>query len=82
MVGRWLQDLEALEAISQDDDTRRIFLRMSAISQAGATAEFLAELEAVEEVDDATKGSLAELARDHTFLFAVEDYLRRTQRVH
>jgi hypothetical protein len=82
MLGRWLQDLESLEAISQDDDTRRIFLKMAAMSQAGTTTEFLAELDAAPEVDDDTKGSLAELARDRAFLFAVEDYLRRTHRVH
>lgn len=82
MVGRWLQDLESLEAISQDDDTRRIFLKMAAMSQAGTTSHFLAELASDDEVDEDTKGSLAELARDSTFLFAVEDYLRRTQRLH
>lgn len=82
MVGRWLQDLESLEAISQDDDTRRIFLKMAAMSQAGTTSQFLAELASDDEVDEDTKGSLAELARDSTFLFAVEDYLRRIQRLH
>jgi len=35
MLGLWLQDLESLEAISQNDAARRIFLRMSALSQAG-----------------------------------------------
>ncbi|HVM16096.1 MAG TPA: hypothetical protein VM290_00755 [Gaiellaceae bacterium] len=82
MLGLWLQDLESLEAISQDDDTRRIFLKMAAMSQAGTMGDFLLELEADDEVDEATKGSLAELARDSTFLFAVEDYLQRIQRLH
>ena len=29
-----------------------------------------------------TKGHLTELASDRTFLLAVEEYLRRTQRIH
>ena len=31
----WLQDIESLEAISQDDDTRTLFLRMAQMSQDG-----------------------------------------------
>jgi hypothetical protein len=30
MFGGWMQDLESLEAISQDDEARKIFLRMAA----------------------------------------------------
>jgi hypothetical protein len=82
MLALWLQDLESLEAISQDDVTRRIFLKMAAMSQAGTTPEFLAELAFDDEVDETTKGTLAELARDRSFLLAVEDYVRRTQVAH
>ena len=82
MHGLWLQDLESLEAISQDADTRQIFLRMAAMSQSGQLGHFLTELAFDDEVDDATKGTLAELARDKSFLLAVEDYLRRTQQFH
>jgi hypothetical protein len=82
MLALWLQDIESLEAISQDEDTRKIFLKMAAMTHAGTMGSFLAELASDEEVDDATKGSLAEIARDRTFLLAVEDYLQRTQRVH
>ncbi len=82
MLDRWLDDLESLEAISQDDETRRIFLRMSALSQAGQTKSFLVELEQDEELDDLTKVRLAELAQDRSFLLAVEDYLVRTMRAH
>ena len=78
----WLQDIESLEAISQDADTRRIFLRMAAMSQTGRLGHFLTELAYDDEVDDATKGTLTELARDKSFLLAVEDYLRRTQLFH
>ena len=48
----------------------------------GALGPFLAELQHDGEIDDATKGTLSELARDRSFLLAVEDYLRSTQRLH
>jgi len=35
MLELWQQDLEWLEAISQDDDARALFLRMAALSQEG-----------------------------------------------
>jgi hypothetical protein len=82
MLGLWLQDLESLEAISQDDDTRRLFLRMAELSQEGRLAPFLTELARDTDVDEATKGTLAELAQDESFLLAVEDYCRRTRLLH
>jgi hypothetical protein len=82
MLGSWLQDLESLEAISQDDVARRVFLKMAAMSHAGRLPRFLAELASDEELDEQTKGHLTELASDRTFLLAVEEYLRRTQRIH
>ena len=82
MLNPWLQDLESLEAISQDDDARQIFLRMAALSHAGRLSNFIAEVAHDQELDDATKGHLTELASDPAFLLAVEEYLRRTQRVH
>ena len=82
MLGPWLQDLESLEAISQDDDAKRIFLRMAAISQTGQMGSFLTELAKDGDLDEETKGTLTELANDNAFLLAVEDYLQRTQRLH
>ena len=82
MLGSWLKDLESLEAISQNEGARRIFLRMAAMSQAGTMSSFLTELDRDEDLDDETKGTLAELARDGTFLLAAEDYVRRTDIVH
>jgi hypothetical protein len=80
--GLWLQDIESLEAISQDKRTRELFLRMAQMSQAGRLAPFLVELERDRELDDVTKGTLAELASDDAFLHAVEDYVRRTRALH
>ncbi len=82
MHALWLDDLEALEAISQDDDTRRLFLRMSQLSQDGRLTPFLQELAADGELDQATKSNLSELAQDSAFLLAVEDYLLRTTEQH
>src|SRR3954453_20966841 len=82
MHGLWLHDIESLEAISQNDDARRIFLRMAALQQAGRLPNFLAEIASDNDLDEATKGQLTELASDESFLLAVEEYLRKTQRIH
>jgi hypothetical protein len=78
----WLDDLESLEAISQNEEARRIFLRMAALSQTGKTPSFLVEVALDRELDADTKGRLVELAQDETFLLAVEEYLVRTHRFH
>ena len=82
MLSLWLQDLESFEAISQDEDARQIFLRMAAMSQTGRTSSLVTEIARDDDLDDDTKGTLTELARDRSFLLAVEDYLQRTQRFH
>ena len=82
MLGLWLNDMESLEAISQDDEAKRIFLRMAALSRDGQMGNFLSELAQDEDLDDETKGTLEELAKDSTFLLAVEDYLARTEVLH
>jgi hypothetical protein len=82
MLGLWLNDMESLEAISQDDEAKRIFLRMAAMSRDGQMGNFLTELARDEDLDDETKGTLRELAEDDTFLLAVEDYLERTTVLH
>ncbi|HEX9378179.1 MAG TPA: hypothetical protein VF872_01185 [Gaiellaceae bacterium] len=82
MLGLWLNDMESLEAISQDDEAKRIFLRMAALSRDGQMNNFLTELARDEDLDDETKGTLKELAEDDTFLLAVEDYLSRTEVLH
>ncbi|HET7855136.1 MAG TPA: hypothetical protein VFL41_01645 [Gaiellaceae bacterium] len=82
MLADWLQDLESLEAISQEPDTRRLLLRMASLSQEGRLGPFLSELARDEELDDQTKGAVREIAQDEAFLLVVEDYLRRTQVLH
>jgi hypothetical protein len=82
VLGLWLNEMESLEAISQDDDAKRIFLRMAAMSREGQMHNFLTELAHDPELDDETKGTLRELAEDDRFLLAVEDYLHRTRVLH
>jgi hypothetical protein len=82
MLGLWQQDIEWLEAISQDEDARALFLRMAALSQAGRLEPFLTALRRDDELDDQTKGTVAELAQDEAFLMAVADYLRNTHHLH
>ena len=78
----WLDDLEALEAISQNEEACRIFLRMASLSQTGRTRSFVVEVALDQDLDAVTKGRLVELAQDESFLLAVEEYLIRTHRLH
>ena len=82
MFGEWLEDLESLEAISQDAEARAIFLRMAALSQEGRLGSFLVELADAPGLDEFTKGTLSEIAQDEAFLLVVDDYLRRTTVLH
>ena len=78
MNGPWLQDIESLEEISQDEETRQIFLNLAAMQQTGRISTFIVELEHDPAIDEATKGTLTELAQDRAFLQAVEEYCHRT----
>ena len=82
MLPVWLQDLESLEAISQDGSTLDLVLRMAYLSGTGNIAPFLAELDGDKDIDPATKATFAELACDAWFLHLVEDYVHRTRAVH
>ncbi len=78
MTGLWLGDIEALEAIAQDTTTRELVLRMATMSASGSLGPFIADLLAADAGDAEIACMLAELAYDHTFLHAVEDYVHRT----
>ena len=82
MLNLLQQDIEWLEAISQDEDARALFLRMAALSQQGRLEPFLTAIADDGELDDHTKGTVAELAQDEAFLLAVADYLRETTVLH
>jgi hypothetical protein len=82
MDGLWLQDIECLEEISQDERARALFLRMAELQRLGQTSSFLVELAGDPEVDEDVKDSLAEIAQDADFLLALEEYVHRTRHVH
>ena len=82
MLAEWMHDFESLEAISQDEDTRRLLLRMAALSQDRRLAPLLCELAHDDELDDELKGTLGVIAGDESFLLVVQVYLRRTQVLH
>ena len=77
-----LTAFEALEEISRDEPTRTLFLRLAALRRRGAVPSFLFALERDPDVADDVKEPLAEIARDGEFLQAVEDYCRKTDRLH
>jgi hypothetical protein len=82
MLAEWVHDFESLEAISQDEDTRRLLLRMAVLSQDGRLAPLLCELANDHELDDELKGTLGVIAGDESFLLVVQEYFRRTQVLH
>jgi hypothetical protein len=82
MQAVWMEDFESLQEIAENDSARRLFLRMALLSREGRLEPFLTELAADDELDAGTKGAVVELATDASFLAAVEEYLRSTQRVH
>jgi hypothetical protein len=75
----WLEQIEALEAISQNEDARRLFLHMAQMSRTGRLEPALTQLEHSEDFDDDTREGLIELARDRSFLLALDDYVHRTR---
>jgi hypothetical protein len=82
MLGSWLNEMESLEKISQDDEARDIFLRLAALSRDGRLGTFLAALACDDDLDVETKWTIEELGKDSSFLLALEDYVERTRVVH
>ena len=64
MHAAWIEDLESLQEIAENDSARTLFLRMALLSREGRLEPFLTELAADDELDDGTKGAVAELAND------------------
>ena len=82
MLLPWVRDLESLEAINQDEGIRDLVLRMANLARGGHLGDFIAVVDSDEELDQDTKDTVLELARDETFLLAAEDYLRICRRYH
>jgi hypothetical protein len=82
MLLPWARDLESLEAINQDDDIRQLVLRMANLARRGRIGDFIEVVDSDDELDQETKDTVLELARDETFLLAAEDYLRTCRTYH
>ena len=82
MPALWVQDLESLEAINQDAAIRQLVLRMAGLARGGRLGGFIAAVGSDAELDDETKATVLELARDQDFLLAAEDYLLATRYLH
>jgi len=78
----WVQDLESLEAINQDDDIRQLVLRMANLARGGQLGDFIEVVDSDGELDQETKDTVLELARNEAFLLAAEDYLLACQKFH
>ena len=77
-----MQDIEAFEAVTQDELVRPLLLRMARLARHGKLPGFVAAVGADEELDAETKAAVLELASDETFLLAAEDYMRSTAYLH
>jgi hypothetical protein len=82
MVDPRLRDLESLEAINQDEATRQIVLRMAGLARGGRLPGFIAAVDSDGDLDDETKKTVLELARNESFLLVAEDYLLATRYLH
>ncbi|HEY3106978.1 MAG TPA: hypothetical protein VGJ49_09325 [Gaiellaceae bacterium] len=82
MPAPWVQDIESLEAINQDTAVRQLVLRMAGLARGGRLGGFIAAVDSDAELDQETKETVLELARDESFLLAAEDYLLATRYLH
>ena len=74
----WVQDIESLQAVNQDELVRQVVLRMAGAARDGRLPGFVAAVGADAELDAETKTTVLELARGETFLLACEDSMRTT----
>ena len=77
-----MQDIEALEAINQDEVVRQLVLRMAGLARGGKLPGFIEAVGSDADLDAETKATVLELARDETFLLAAEDHMRATPCLH
>lgn len=75
-------DLESLEAISRDPQSRAVCLRLARMSRRGRLHPFLSEIDRSNDLDAETKARVAELAADDSFLRLVETYIYATRAFH
>ncbi|HVD66631.1 MAG TPA: hypothetical protein VNB65_07030 [Gaiellaceae bacterium] len=77
-----MQDIEALEAINQDEVVCQLVLRMAGLVRGGKLPGFIEAIGSDADLDAETKATVLELARDETFLLAAEDHMRASPCLH
>jgi hypothetical protein len=82
MADLLLADLETFEAISQNEEARKLLLHMATLSSQGRLGPFLEQLVIDDELDAETSAIVTELACDRGFLQAVAQYLQATRVSH
>jgi hypothetical protein len=82
MLNGWFHDLESLEAINQDAETRDVVLRMAGLARGGRLGRFIHVVNADPELDEFTREWVLELARNEPFLLAADEYLSRCDTLH
>ena len=80
MIDLWLQDIESLEAVSQDEQ-HEADLPAHGRDVAGrhARPRSSRNLRHDDELDEGRRARSREIAQDANFLLAVEDYVHRTR---
>ncbi len=77
-----MRDIEALEAINQDEVVCQLVLRMAGLVRGGKLPGFIEAIGSDADLDAETKATVLELARDETFLLAAEDHMRASPCLH
>ena len=77
IVAPVLNDLDALEAIDQEEPLRDLVLRIARIAREGRLAAVAHVVAADDELDGETRAWVLRLAGDEPFLRLAESYLER-----
>jgi hypothetical protein len=75
-------DLEAFEAISQNEGARKLLLNLANLSNRGQLGPFLEQIVIDAELDAETSAIVTELACDRQFLQAISHYCANTRVEH
>ena len=82
MVNARPHDLDSLEAISRNAETRDVVLRMAGLARVGRLGTFIHVVNADPQLDEATREWVLDLARDEPLLLAADEYLARCYTPH
>jgi len=76
-IERWLDELDLLEALDQDEGARRVVLRMGRLADRGELRRFTEVVRADPQLDTETKAWVLRMAENERFLLAAHGYAER-----